>query len=348
MKVYFEVTSLLTKHLSTEGLYTKHLYRLLRGLGLDINPVYKVPSGVKENFIEFHLGHSASKFRNFFAAKNSIIHGPSGNLLSESDKFKKIISVNDMAMFRDGFMSPDHAQQLQIHLKQQTQTDLGAVIVPTLEVHNEFLVRFPKLINRVHVVEPGCDHILESSNFSGNRVVDAPYFVFVGLIDKRSNISGVIKAFEALANIQSKLHLVVVGDNGYGSDAIHKLLKSCTHRDRISLLGYKTHAQMKNIYAHALATVVPSYYEGFLYPMVESMKLGCPVVTSALGALKDVAGDGVHFVNPKDPEQIMGGMERIYADKIYRDKLIKAGSEVTATMTWLKTAHAVVDIYNKL
>lgn len=348
MRVYFEVTSLLSKHLTSEGLYTRQLYKLLRGLGVDIHPVYKVPSGVRENYIEQHIGHGASKFRGFFASKNSIIHGPSGNLLSESDKFKKVISVNDMAMFRDGLMSPDLAEQLQVHLKQQTQTNLEAVIVPTLEVHNEFLVRFPKLVNKVHIIEPGCDHILDSSNLSDNRVVEGPYFVFTGVIDKRSNLSGVIKAFHAFCKLQSKVQLVVVGANGYGSEAIHKLIKSSSFRDRIILAGYKSNSQMKNIYTHALATVIPTYYEGFSYPMVESMKLSCPVITSSLGSLKDVGGEGVHYVNPKDPEQIMAAMERLYIDKIYREKLIEAGRAVTEGMTWLKTARSVLDIYNRL
>ena len=348
MKVYFEVTSLLLKNLSSDGLYTKHLYKLLRGLGVDISPVYKVPPGIRENYIEYHLGHGASKFRPMFAAKDSVLHGPTGNLLVESDKFKRVISVNSLAMFREGMMSPALAKQLQTHLKQQVQSDLGAVIVPTLEVHNEFLVRFPKLVSKVHIVEPGCDHILDSSNLNDGRIVENPYFVFVGNIETRTNIAGVVKAFDAYCNIQSKVDLVIVGDNGFGSEAIHKLIDSSSHRQRMNLVGHKTGAQLKNIYNYALATVIPSYSEGFSFPMVESMKLGCPVIASAIASNKDVGGDAAHFVNPKDPEQIMAGLERIYVDKIYREKLIKAGQEVTQKMTWLKTAKEVASIYNKL
>ncbi len=346
MKVLFDVTSLLTRGLTANGLYTKHLFRLLRGIGVDIDAVYKPVSGIKENYIESHIGASAKKLYPFFASKGTILHGPSGDLLSESGKFIKVLSINDMAMYRDGMMLPAHATQLQNHLKQQMQNDIAAIFVPSMEVHNEFLVRFPKVLNKVHVIEPGCDHIMDSSSTHDKRVVESPYFLFVGTIDKRSNLAGVIKAFNGFCAMKAGVQLVVVGDNGYGSEAIHKMIDGSSIRDRISIVGYKSGAQLKKLYADALATVIPSYYEGFSFPLVESMKMGTPVITSALGSMKDIGGEGAHLVNPKDPEQIMAGMERVFSDRIYNEKLVLASHEITQKMSWLETAKAVAKVYS--
>lgn len=348
MKVLYDVTSLLTKSLTTDGIYTKHLFRVLRGIGVDVEPVYKVPRGVKENYIEQHLNHSSKKFFGLFSSKGTILHGPSGSLLSESDKFKKVLSINDLSMFRDGFRAPHVAEQLQTHLKQQVQGDVGAIIVPSYEVHNEFLVRFPKMVNKVHVVEPGSDHILESSSTYDKRFIENPYFLFVGTIDKRSNLVGVLKAFNAFCALQKNVQLVVVGNNGFGSEAIHKLMDTSSIRERISVLGYKEGAQVKKLYSDAIATVIPSYYEGFSFPLVESMKMGCPVITSGLGTMKEVGGEAVHLVNPKDPEQIMAAMERLYVDKVYREKLINAGREATSSVSWLGCAKGIAKIYGSL
>ena len=348
MNIVYDVTSLMQKNLTPEGIYTKHLYRLLRGLGASITPVFSPPRGVKENYISNHLGHAPKKFYGMFTPKNSILHGPSGNLLSESDKFKKVISIHDLAMFRDGYMSPGVSSQLQTHLKQQMQQDIKAIIVPSYEVHNEFLVRFPKFVNKVHVIEPGCDHILDSSNVGDGRVVDGPYFLFVGTIDKKSNVAGVIKAFDAFCSIKSGVKLVIAGDNGFGSEAIHKLLNSSKHRERFTVVGSKSDSVLKQIYSGALGLIIPSYYEGFSFPLVEAMKMGCPVVTSGLGSMKDVGGEAVHLVNPKDPEQIMGGMERIFADRVYKDKLVSAGQNLTEKMTWLKCARELINVYQKI
>jgi glycosyltransferase involved in cell wall biosynthesis len=348
LKVYYDVTSLLSKNLTTDGIYTKHLFRLLRGLGVDVDPVYKVPRGVRDNFIEYHLGNSPRKFRSLFASRGSILHGPSGNFLSESDKFKRILSVNDLGMFRDGFMPPNVAESMQTHLKQQIQGSVGAVLVPSYEVHNEFLVRFPKMVGKVHVVTPGSDHLQDASSVSAESLMKNPYFLFVGTIGKKTNLTGVLKAFQMFCNVKKGVDLAIVGDNGYGSEAVHKLLKGADCRDRVSLLGYRTGSQLKKLYGGALATVIPSYYEGFSFPQVEAMRMGCPVITSATGTLKEIGGEGVHLVNPKDPEQILGGMERMVADKVYRDKKVAAATELVQPLTWLNTAKAVSQIYQKL
>ncbi|MEM7646922.1 MAG: hypothetical protein AAF203_08440, partial [Pseudomonadota bacterium] len=205
MKVFFDVTSLLSKNLTADGIYTKNLFRLLRGIGVDVEPVYKLPRGIRENHIESHISTTPKKFISFFATKGALLHGPSGNLLSESDKFSKVLSINDLAMYREGLMSAKHAQQLQNHLKQQMQNDIGAVIVPSYEVHNEFLIRFPKAVNKVHVVAPGSDHILDSSNHQDQKLVEIPYFLFVGTIGKQSNIAGVIKAFNGFCEMKSSV-----------------------------------------------------------------------------------------------------------------------------------------------
>ncbi len=348
MKVYYDVSALTGLALGGDGIYTKNLFRSLRGLGVDLSPVYKVSGRLKDNYMEYHLGHDPSKFRGLFASKGSIIHGPSGSLLSESDKFKKIISVNDLSMFRDGFHRPGVDENLQTHLKQQMQNDVGAVLVPTYEIHNEFLVRFPKYVSRVHVIPPGTDHLFENTSMADSKPYEKPYFLFTGIVDKKSNIAGVIKAFDALCSIKNEFLLVVAGPDGYAAEAIHKMAKTSKFRDNMKFLGFQNDSQLKKLYAGALGTIIPSFYEGYPYSMVEAMKLGCPVVSSALGSMKEVGGEAYHAVNPKDAEQIMAAMERLYADKVYREKLSAAGKEMFDGQTWLKTARAVTDIYHKL
>ena len=268
-------------------------------------------------------------------------------MLSESGKFHKIISINDLSMYRDGYMPPKVAEQLQGHLKEQIQNDLHALLVPSQEVHNELLVRFPKMLKRVHIVEPGSDHLLDESS-SASRVVDKPYFLFVGTIDKKSNLSAVVKAFQGFCAINKDVQLVITGAYGYGHDAIKKMIDTSPVCNRISLMGYKSGSQLKRLYNDAICLVAPSFYEGFSYPLVEAMKMNCPVITSGVGSMIDIGGEAVHLINPKDPEQVLAGMERFFADRVYRDKKISKGREITRTMSWLNCARRVAEIYNSI
>jgi glycosyltransferase involved in cell wall biosynthesis len=348
VKILFDVSILVKKELNFEGIYTKNLFRLLKGLGMDIDPVYKIPKGFKENFIDYHIGHTSKKFYEFFSSKGSILHGPSVNLMSENPKFKKVISVNDLSMFRDGYMENDVANLLQRHIKEQLQKNPLAIFVPTYEVHNEFLVRFPKFVSQIHVITPGCDHILDSSSISSEKISEKPYFVFSGDIDKKSNIVGVIKAFHGLSQSNKNVNLIIMGQEGYGSEAILKLINTASCRDQIKILGYQNVSQRKKIYMDAIATIVPSFYDGFNYSIVEAMKLSCPVLTSAVGSMQEIGRESAHLVNPKDPEQIMAGMERLMVDISYRGKVIEAGQQLTQTMTWLKCARDVADVYSQI
>lgn len=348
MKVFFDVTSLAPKELSPDGIYTLNLFRLLRGLGTDVEPVYKPLRGFGAHYIEEHISSTPKKLYSFFAAKNSILHGPSGNLLSESPKFRRVLSINDMSMFREGLVDPKHVNQYQSHMKEQMQTSPLAIIVPTYEVHNEFLVRFPQYVNKVHVIQPGSDHFFDASGGHDAKVGETPYFFFNGVIDKKSNLSGVVKAFNAFCSIQPEIRLLIAGVDGYGSEAIHKMINSCANKNRIQVLGYRTGAQLKKIYTGAIATLAPSIYDGFNFSIVEAMKMGCPVLTSAVGSMQEIGRDGAHLVNPKDPEQIMAGMERLLVDKNYVSKLVEAGKEITQKMTWLNCAREVAQVYSHI
>ncbi|MCJ8276833.1 MAG: hypothetical protein HRT44_13760, partial [Bdellovibrionales bacterium] len=82
MKVLYDVTALLNPHITGVGMYTRNLYRGLRGLGIDVNPIY-MGKGKVQN-IEAHLNTTPKVFRSMFMPKNSVIHGTDVNMISDS------------------------------------------------------------------------------------------------------------------------------------------------------------------------------------------------------------------------------------------------------------------------
>ncbi len=61
----------------------------------------------------------------------------------------------------------------------------------------------------------------------------------------------------------------------------------------------------------ARATLFPSLYEGFGLPVLESMTLGTPVVTSREGATAEIAGDAALLVDPYSVGQIAEAMRAV-------------------------------------
>ena len=348
VKVLYDTTPLLPKKITGVGIYVRNLFRGLRGLGVDVNAVYQSSKLIKENSIDTHIQSSPKVFRAMFSPKNSIIHSTDVNLLSDSPKFKKVITIHDMTMFRDDMMDSRLAKKLQEHMKAQLNCNPDAIIVPSYEVHSEFLIRFPKFMNKVNVVYHGSDHLIDSDSLQRKAVTDKPYFLYVGTIEKKKNLVNIIKAFEGFCSLEEETQLVIVGGDGYGADGLNKLISSSPNKSRIIKTGYLQNASLKKLYANAIGLVFPSLYEGFGLQIVEAMKMGCPVITSSVGVMAELGREHSHIVNPMKPEQIMGAMERFVFDKNYRGKLITQGTARTEKMTWLECARETAAVYNKI
>lgn len=55
----------------------------------------------------------------------------------------------------------------------------------------------------------------------------------------------------------------------------------------------------------------PSLYEGFGMPIIEGQAVGRPVLTSNLSPMKEVAGDAAILVDPRSPDDIRRGYEKM-------------------------------------
>ena len=146
------------------------------------------------------------------------------------------------------------------------------------------------------------------------------YILSVGKLEPRKNISRLIEAFEA-ANL-SDTDLLIVGPTGWGDQKMH-------NSNRIKLLGFVPDEDLYELYRNALCFVYPSLYEGFGYPVVEAMALGCPVATSSTSSLKEIS-DGVALqFDPTSVEDIQKKLIEVASNETTRKKLIEAGKKRT-------------------
>jgi glycosyltransferase involved in cell wall biosynthesis len=79
------------------------------------------------------------------------------------------------------------------------------------------------------------------------------------------------------------------------------------------------------LYREAALLLFPSTKEGFGLPVLEAQAVGCPVVTSDRLPLSEVAGGGACLVDPQDVASIRAGVQRVLADRDYRDRLVEVG-----------------------
>ena len=134
---------------------------------------------------------------------------------------------------------------------------------------------------RVVRVYPGVPGTQGGDPASGRRLAGADRYVLaMGTIEPRKNLPMLVRAFDAAAEDDPELALVVAGAAGWGVDAFDESLARAHHRGRVRRLGYVSDGQRRDLLAGAAVLAYPSRYEGFGFPPLEAMAAGVPVVAA--------------------------------------------------------------------
>lgn len=172
--------------------------------------------------------------------------------------------------------------------------------------------------------------------------IDGDYVVMVGTLEPRKNLEGVLAAWRRLD--RDDLQLVVVGPAGWG-DAVDP----ATLPPRLVRTGFVPQEDRDALYRGALASVYPSLLEGFGLPVLESMALGCPVVTSSGTSTEELVAGGLGLaVDPRRPEAIANAIETLVGDGALRATMAAQGRAAAAAYTWERAAELVVAGYEEV
>lgn len=170
------------------------------------------------------------------------------------------------------------------------------------------------------------------------------FFLAQGTREPRKNLAILINAFNQFKqrNPRSQIELAISGKYGWGQDITH--LKN----PWIKILGFIPEKDIVTLHAAALCLVYPSLYEGFGLPVVKSMKVGTPVITSNVSSLPEIAGNSALLVDPNSATDISLAIEKIATSPSLRTKLSRLGQKQAQKFSWPKTAKQTLNIYQSL
>lgn len=164
------------------------------------------------------------------------------------------------------------------------------------------------------------------------------YFLTVGRIEEKKNISMLIDAFEKYKDAGGVCQLVLVGNYGFGEDELRMKINNSRFRESIITPGYVPDENLPAIFSGALAYVFPSKYEGFGLPVLEAMAASIPILASDIPALREVAEDAALFAGSRDVDSWVANMEKITTDEKLRKELVNNGKGRLKDFSWSKTA----------
>lgn len=132
-------------------------------------------------------------------------------------------------------------------------------------------------------------------------------------------------AMACAQGLPPQLKLVCTGDGLQRRQGLEQLCQGLQIGERVLLPGYVSQADLQALYAHSLAVVFPSLYEGFGMPVIEAMARRIPVCCSNSTALAEVAGDAALLVDPRHPQQIATALLRLAGHQELRQQLVNRG-----------------------
>jgi glycosyltransferase involved in cell wall biosynthesis len=203
---------------------------------------------------------------------------------------------------------------------------------------------------KIHAILEAGDDIERqpaSRNILNSLGIDSPYFFYIGGWEHRKNIRFLLKSF-ARANLVG-IKLVIAGEKNQETyDCVMKLASDLDISDRVIGLKWLEDDVLAGLYAHALAFVYPSTYEGFGLQLCEGMSYGCPLLSSNRTSLPEVLGPGGALFDPENSDELAGLLQKVANQPKFREELKQRSIERGKDFTWEKTAQETIQLYQSI
>ena len=210
--------------------------------------------------------------------------------------------------------------------------------------------------SKISVVPNGIDlskwkprpSVLDAGVRARFRVEARPYLIYAGDADWRKNAEGMLAGLAGARRRSREEDLCLVWAGHLSDDRRREVLERARAlgvEDALLLTGYVSDDELQTLYRGAVATLLVSHAEGFGYPVIEAMALGCPVITSNCSSLPEVAGDAALLVDPGDHAAIAAAIGTLVESPAERQRLIDKGKLRATEFTVERQAQRTLDVY---
>jgi glycosyltransferase involved in cell wall biosynthesis len=211
---------------------------------------------------------------------------------------------------------------------------------------------FPE--RKVHVVYPGvADPYFTVDGAAAERArrvygLTKPYLLCVGGIEPRKNMDRVLDAWlQIRSELRAEFEFVIVGPRLWASPATISRIEQ--KRDGgVRYLGYVSESILPGLTAGAYASVYASLYEGFGFPLAQSLAAGVPAVTSNTSSMPEVAGDASILVDPRSVCEIRSALERLLESQDFRDRLAIRAPAQAGRFRWSDSARRTWSVFENV
>jgi glycosyltransferase involved in cell wall biosynthesis len=267
-----------------------------------------------------------------------------------------IVTLHDVIPLAwDGYRFGSARQRIAYKLMLQLSLRKARLVLTDSQSSKNDILKFtglsPKKVRSIYlgVGHPYCpiDDIALIEETKQRYGVQSDYIIYVGGMDPRKNIDGLIKAFAQFRNqLAQEVELVIVGHKNQLYQRLSKLSQSLgLGKDQVVFTGYVPDEHMPALISGATMLVYPSFYEGFGVPVLEGMACGTPVITSSRSATAEIAADAAVLVEPGSVQQICDAIIRLWKDESLRQMYRLKGLQRVQSFSWQRSVEEILEAY---
>lgn len=286
-------------------------------------------------------------------AKLDLFHGPA-NIIPLQYNGLSVVTVHDLAIYQHPEWFPGKQDFSVKVLVPKSLRKAKRIIAVSRSTANDIKQQFSIPADRISVVYEGYERIklpgkLRARQLTKHFNLSEDFFLYIGTLEPRKNIAGLITAFDTLVARHPRrfkgVQLVLAGAKGFRFEDNYQAIQTIK-AGSVRYVGYVTPQEKLALLALTKAFVFPSLYEGFGLPVIEAMAYGTPVITSRVSSLPEVTGKAAILINPHKPEALMKAINQCL-NITTRQRYGRLGKQQAKQFTWEQCAKETLAVYEK-
>ena len=226
-----------------------------------------------------------------------------------------------------------------------------AVIVDSEFTKQELMDAFRIADERVHVI-----HLGVSSQYFKKYPASAvikfrkkyglvkPTILYTGSLKPHKNVGVLISAYARMKH-RKEYQLAFSGELITEQYDLWNLINQKGIAEHIVEIGQVSSMDLALAYQAASVVVLPSFYEGFGFSVLEAMASGTPTIGARAGSIPEVMGGSGILFDPRSVEELTDALEKIMEDTALQKQLVQRGLKNAAKYSWEKCANQTFQLY---
>lgn len=253
------------------------------------------------------------------------------------------LTIHDVTPLLFPALYPKRAHWIFKYILPKYLKEASAIIVPSLVTKIDILKNYKVAEQKIHVVSLS---LLKNQPVLSQE--KESFLLFIGTLGPRKNLPGLLRAFARVCKRGFPHQLILIGKDENQWPLLTRMIDELEIPNRVIYKGYVSEEEKIRLLQKATLLLMPSFYEGFGYPLLEAMSYGTPVVTSNISSMPEVVGNAGVLVDPNQPEEIATSIEKILSSPTYYQQLVENSLKQAQDFSLEKMINSILDVYQTM